>query len=252
MLTGGHIMARGLDRARLALGLFILVILGSITATPAAAAPVTWEFTGSITSVASFATGYFSVGEVCTYKLTMDSDLVETEGDVDLPNSGYYLLSRPPREMFDFVATIGSYEYRYSGSFVAMRLDRLTPSLVVDTSLTGVAVDGPALPFNPAPGSFPSPAPLWNANVLDFWVRFPGATPWATDALAPPLPNSPFVAGLNLAFCPYCDDVGPGVNTVGATFTSVRQVPEPTSAMIFLLAAAGAIAFRRTGRRPLD
>jgi hypothetical protein len=242
-------MAREFHRARLTLA---LLILGSVAATPAAAAPVTWEFTGSITSVASFASGYFSVGDVVTYKLTMDSDLVDMEGDVDLPDSGYYRPLGQPREVFDFVAAIGDYEYRYSGSFVTVRLDRLTPSIIVDTSLTGVAVDGPALPFNPVPASFPSPPPLWNANVLDFWVWFPGATPWATDALAPPLPDSPFVAGLNLGFCPYCDDVGPGVNVVGATFTSVRQVPEPTTAMTFLLAIAGAAMFRRAARRPLD
>jgi hypothetical protein len=226
--------------------LFVSSLMG-VAASQGYAAPVTWEFTGSITSVAPFATGQFTVGDVATYKLTTDSSLQEVAQDVDDPDFGQYLIVGQPLSRFDFEATIGDFRYFYSGSFVSVTVDRDQPQIIVDTSLTGVAVDGPAQPFDP--GGFGSTAPLWHPNALDFSVSFTGASPWATDELGQLLPSSPFTAGLSLGFCPYCDLSDFSVPVVNVAFTSARQIPEPASLAILLLGAGGAALVERKRRR---
>jgi PEP-CTERM motif len=215
-------------------------LLALLTASPAAAEIITWEFTGETTSVHSTTfpnlPSIFPVGTAVTFGLTYDTDWAPLYENNNGFTEWQFPGSTPPSQ-FNYSLTVGPHDYQWSQQGIVI-VRRGPSGLNFDTSISSITLTGA-----PA-GSSPS----WYPEYLDVFFAFPlNSTELPSDFSGglPPI-NFAFALsdGVNCTFQP-CGNEG----TVGGSLTSVRRVPTPSTLMLLGMGLAGAASLRRRGLR---
>jgi hypothetical protein len=199
------------------------------------AAPITLEMTGMVTGIAGVLgpSSGFAAGDSVTWRLTYDP-VVATEG----PPGAFTFTAGLPATSFDWSVTVAGLVYRWSNVGVSRLLtDDTGTQLGMDTSISGLAVDGPALS---------NPFPLFPL-AFDAGIQF-------AAAVAPPftlpgvVPHGPVTGGFSLMFAPCDNCAGPSIGFVNGVFENIRQVPEPSSLLLVVLGAVGLRKWRKSQR----
>jgi hypothetical protein len=170
--TGGCTMLR-----RWLLAVLVLLTLGARQAT---AEVITWQFTGAVDTASAGLSSFFPVGTAVEFTLTYDTDW--TPLVTSSTENSYAPTSSTPAPFFDYTISMGGHEFFRSSSglpFLRAQPDRL----VLDTSLSGTALDG--LPV----GS----GPQWWPVAFDAAIAFPAGPIALPTALPETLTDSTFV-----------------------------------------------------------
>jgi hypothetical protein len=199
------------------------------------AAPITLEMTGMVTGISGVLgpSSGFAAGDSVTWRLTYDP-AVAVEG----PPGSFSFAGGTPLSSFDWSVAVASSVYRWSNVGTSRLVtDGTGTQLSMDTSISGLAVDGPALS---------NPFPLFPL-AFDAGVSF--ASPIAAPFTLPTsVPSSAISGGFSLMFAP-CDNCpGPAIGFVNGIFQNIHQVPEPSSLLLVALGALGLRKWRKSQR----
>lgn len=212
--------------------------LSLVSSTPAWAEVIRWELAGHVTNVQQRRfeglPELFPIGSDATITFMYDSDTLpvfENEGYAE-----YHFGSNATS--FDFGMMISNNEYAWSRQGrVILRMS--AAGLFFDAYLSQMAVAGKPV----------GNTDLWYPEVLEFWVPFETTSTTLPTSLAEALAGGAFSFGLQ-AYGERCYLQTCGTNgSVGGQLDSVRQVPSPSSMLIFGIGLTSAAIWRRRARR---
>jgi PEP-CTERM motif len=214
------------------------IVLGAVFfvtfAVPARAVPITLEIAGVISGtsgVLGSAPGVFVPGVDLRWELTYDSALASPG-----PPGSHSFGAPLPSTSFDWRVFVAGSLYEWSNvGQTRLFTDGTGSTLGIDTSSSGLAVDGPSL-LNP---------------FLLFPIAFDGAVLFGAPVVAPfTLPmavtSQAVGGGFSLMFAPCDNCAGPSIGFVNGRFLNIREVPEPSTLLLVGLGAAGVYRWRRT------
>lgn len=208
------------------------------------AEPVTFQFTGAVTDAAAYVgesstfSSLFPIGTSVIYTLTYDT----TWPAMDCPciSPQYAFDASVPTAQFNYALQIGGHEYWRSTELGVAFLKPTEIGMSVDTSLSGVNLDGDIVGSQPA----------WHPAALDAFfpmseLAFSGQLP--TDLMGVLEGRFDLYLLADSRSCPSC-----GANAVvGGRLTSVEAVPSPSTLLMVVLGSSGILVryLRRLGNR---
>jgi hypothetical protein len=213
------------------IGAALMIVVCLAIGVPASAAPITWVYTGTVTS--AFSQPFVPVGTPTTIALTVDPDAnlgADLAALLGVTNMGVYAYSAAISFAgLDYLLT-GWFEVNYDADIFG---HAIVGAAVREGTLRGPSLDPNPPPPNALPWYYGPEWPLGCNARPCYWHTIP------TDSTSPALPYS-LATGISyfLWFNNPSTPGSPGLIRVSGT----RVVPEPAPLALLLVAALSAVA----------
>jgi hypothetical protein len=228
------VWSRPEDRNNMMMRLLRLMLLAFlVSATPAAAEPITLHFSGHVTNTDATVASAFSTNTTFRFSLTYDPSWIDTFAFT--PTTGLFIFPEATSpEVFDWSATVGNYHYSRSGP-AHLRTSTTTSSagLGLDTSIAAPSATGDVIPIGSQP---------WYPVALDVGFLFPELVR-NSDSLFPAWPDTPWSGGFSL-YLARVPGSGASHASVQGTIDAVG-VPTPATLPLMAVGFAGVWWLRR-------